>query len=144
MTPEKATLGAWPIADPKLLTYGDVLVGVYDNTVVTAYHIDGWTRDTDGRVTFRAGQTDPPDRWAHLIGQPNPGKPWGAQGDAWPVRFVDLVDVTHGDTPVHETPAGRRAVVDGVVLTVDPDGRVVVIAPPGRPVTVKTAAGSTT
>jgi hypothetical protein len=59
---------------------------------------------TSTSVTF-TGQDSA--TWAHLIGQPTPAKPWGAQGDAWPVRFIDTEAVASGNVPVEETAEGR-------------------------------------
>lgn len=137
MTPEDATLGVWPIAEENLKRYGDVLLGVYDNTVVTAYDLTGYTRGDDKKVTFDG---KPSTAWSHLIGQPTPAKPWGAQGDAWPVRFIDTAVVADGNVPVEKTPEGRRAVIDGVVLTVGAGQQVIVVVPPGRSIIVKAAA----
>lgn len=116
--------------------YGDVLLGVYDNTVVAAYDITGHARGTDKKVTF-AGS--PSATWAHLIGQPTPAKPWGTQGDAWPARTEDTAVVAGGNVPVEETAKGRRAVIDDVVLTVGGDQQVTVVVPPGRSVLVRAA-----
>jgi hypothetical protein len=137
MTPEDATFGVWPIAEENLKRYGDVLLGVYDNTVVAAYDITGHSRGADKKVTFDG---NPTTTWAHLIGQPTPAKPWGTQGDAWPVRFVDTAVVADGNVPVEETTEGRRAVIDDVVLTVGADHQVIVVVPPGRSIIVKAAA----
>lgn len=137
MTPEDATFGVWPIAEENLRRYGDVLLGVYDNAVVTAYDINGYTRGADKKVTFDGR---PSAAWAHLIGQPTPAKPWGTQGDAWPVRFIDTAVVAGGNVPVEETTEGRRAVIDDVVLTVGADQQVIVVVPPGRSIIVRAAA----
>ena len=77
--------------------------------------------------------------WAHVIGQPNPAKHWGQQGDAWPVRYIDTEVITGGDVPVQEIPQGQRAVVNGITLTVGADGNATVILPAGRTVTVLAA-----
>ncbi|MEU7802767.1 hypothetical protein AB0B10_26245 [Micromonospora arborensis] len=137
MTPDDSVLGSWaPIAESSLQQHGDVLAGVYNNTVVAAYDIDlAATRYVDGKVQF-AGV--PSTTWAHLVGQPNPGKPWGQQGYARNVQYLDSAVVASGEVPVEESPAGRRAVVDDVVLIVDGDGAATVLLPPGRTVTVKT------
>jgi hypothetical protein len=140
MTPEDATFGFWPIAEDNLKRFGDVgdgLLGVYDNTVVSAYDITGHTRGADKKVTF-TGQSSA--TWAHLIGQPTPAKPWGTQGDAWPVRAIDTAVVAGGNVPVEETTEGRRAVIDDVVLTVGADQQVIVVVPAGRSIIVKAAA----
>jgi hypothetical protein len=93
-------------------------------------------RGDDKRVTFAGPESQ---AWAHLIGQPTPATPWGRQGDAWPVRYIDTSVVAGGDVPVHDAPEGRRAVVDGFTFTVDADLNATVIAPAGRTVTVRTA-----
>lgn len=137
MTPEDAAFGVWPIAEENLTRYGDVLLGVYDNTVVAAYDITGYARGEDKKVTFDG---KPSVAWGHLKGQPTPAKPWGAQGDAWPVRFIDTAVVAGGNVPVEETTDGRRAVIDDVVLTVGADQQVIVVVPAGRSIIVKAAA----
>lgn|SRR2546430_980670 len=136
MDEAEAVLGAWPIAEDKLTTYGDVLLAVFDNTVVAAYDIEGHTRGEDNRVTFTGEKSR---AWAHLVGQPNPGTHWGRQGDAWPVRYVDTAVVATGDVPVQDTPEGRRAVVDGFTFMVDADLNATVVVPHGRTVTVRAA-----
>ncbi|MEV4212545.1 hypothetical protein [Micromonospora sp. NPDC049662] len=138
-TPEWSVLGDWAtIAEHRLAEFGDVLAGVYDNTVVAVYDIDlANTHFVGGKVRF-AGS--PSTSWAHLIGQPNPGKQWGQQGYARNVQYVDTAVVAGGDVPVEETPAGRRAVVDGIVLTVDDQGGATLLLPTGR--TLAILAGS--
>jgi hypothetical protein len=76
MLKDDAVLGIWPIAADSLDTYGDVLLAVFNNVVVAAYDISDYTRGEDNKVTF-AGQDSP--SWAHLVGQPNPGKHWGGR-----------------------------------------------------------------
>src|SRR5271165_7015345 len=69
-TPERATLEAWAqITDDALAAYGDAILGIYQNEVVTAFEIDGWGRNEDGRVVFSG---HPSDRFGYLIGTPNP------------------------------------------------------------------------
>ncbi|MEV0732361.1 hypothetical protein [Polymorphospora sp. NPDC050346] len=136
MTPADAVLGRWPISDEKIGEFGDVVLGVFENVVVAAYDITGHSRDAENKVIFTG---TPSTTWAHLIGQPTPAAPWGRRGDAWPVRTVATSVVAGGDVPVEDTPAGRRAVVDGVVLTVDDDRHVTVILPAGRAITVQYA-----
>jgi hypothetical protein len=136
MDEAEAVLGAWPIAEDKLTTYGDVLLAVFDNTVVATYDIEGHTRGDDNRVTFTGEKSQ---AWAHLVGQPNPGTHWGRQGDAWPVRYVDTAVVTTGDVPVQDTTEGRRAVVDGFTFMVGADLNATVVVPHGRTVTVRAA-----
>jgi hypothetical protein len=135
-TPEWSVLGAWaPIAEARLAEYGDVLVGVYDNTVVAVYDVDlAATAYVDGKVQF-AGT--PSKAWAHLVGQPNPGKPWGQQGYARNVQYLDTAVVAGGDVPVVATEGGRRAVVGGFTLTVGAEGNATVLAPIDRTVTVR-------
>lgn len=136
MDEAEAVLGAWPIAEDKLAAHGDVLLAVFDNIVVAAYDIEEHTRDEDNRVTFTGNKSQ---AWAHLVGQPNPGKHWGRQGDAWPVRYVDTAIVTGGDVSVESTLEGRRAVVDGFTFVVGADLNATVIVPAGRTVTVRAA-----
>ncbi len=135
MDKDDAVLGVWPIAEDKLKTYGDVLLAVFDNTVVAAYDIEDHERDADKKVTFTGKDSK---TWAHLVGQPNPGKHWGRQGDAWPVRYIDTAVVAGGDVPVQDTPEGGRAVIDGYTFTVGADLNAVLVVPAGRSVTVRT------
>jgi hypothetical protein len=44
--------------------------------------------------------------WAHLVGQPTPATPWGRQGDAWPVKYVDTAVVAGGDVAVQDSVGG--------------------------------------
>jgi hypothetical protein len=136
MDKANAVLRAWPIAEDKLTAYGDVLLAVFDNTVKAAYDIEDHTRDEDNRVIFAGKESQ---AWDHLVGQPNPGKHWGRQGDAWPVRYVDTATVTSGDVPVEDTPEGHRAVVDGFTFVVGADLNATVVVPAGRTVTVRVA-----
>lgn len=53
--------------------YGDGVLGIYKNEVVSAFDVTDWTRGSDGRVTFTGS---PSVKFGHLIGTPNPGKPW--------------------------------------------------------------------
>jgi hypothetical protein len=135
MTSKDATLGTWPISDEKLDRYGDVVVGVYENAVVSAYDIDGHYRDDNNKVAFEGREST---NWSRLIGQPTPAKPWGTRGDAWPVRFIDTAVVAGGDVAVERTPTGRRAVIDDVVLNVDDDHHITIVIPAGRSLTVQT------
>lgn len=136
LTPEDATLGDWAdLNDDKLREYADAALGIYQNTVVTAYDITDWTRNAKGRVIFD-GQ--PSERWRSLIGTPNPGKPW-VRGMARPVQYLDTRVV------LAETAAGeiehRRATVGGFTLALgDDDTTAVVTAPPGAKVLVQTTS----
>jgi len=114
-TPADVTLSAWAqIKDADLDAHADAILGIYKNAVVTAFDIDGWTRSEDKRVTF-TGQ--PSQQWAHLVGLPTPGKPW-VPGQGRPVQVIPTAVLTEGEVPVADTPAGRRAVIDGYVLAV--------------------------
>ena len=136
MDEAEAVLGDWPIAEDKLAAYADVLLAVFNNVVVAAYDIEGHTRDEDNKVIFTGKKSQ---TWAYLVGQPNPGKHWGRQGDAWPVRYVNTAVVAGGDVPVQDTLEGHRAVVDGFTFMVGADLNATVVVPAGRTVTVRAA-----
>jgi hypothetical protein len=128
------TRGAWAqIKDADLDAHADAILGIYKNKVVTAFDIERWTRseDEDKRVTF---VVHPSQRWTHLIGTPNPGKLW-VQGQARPVQILPTTILTEGNVPVEDTSTGRRAVVDGYVLTVEVDLATLQM-PEGKRVTV--------
>lgn len=137
MSAEDATLKAWSgISDRALDKYADVVVGIYDNSVVSVYDIDGTQRDqTTNRVVF-VGR--PSKKWSFLLGQPNPGRPWGRQGDTRPVQYIATEEVTRGTVAVENTTRGKRAVVDDYVLTVIDDNKAVLVMPPGCTVTIMT------
>ncbi len=82
----EVTLGEWAqLTDEALAEYGDVIPGIYDNQVVSAFDIEGWSRDPDNRrVTFTDTESE---RWAHLIGEANPRPRW-KQGQAGPVQYL--------------------------------------------------------
>ncbi|GAA4203391.1 hypothetical protein [Actinocatenispora rupis] len=137
-TPDEAVLGDWPGVDAQSLQqYGDVLLGIYRNTVIAVYDLDlAKTQVLPGGKT-RFGGT-PSTTWGHLLGQPNPGQPWGNDGYAKPVQYLDTRAA--GQVAPQAAPAGsRRAAIDGIVLTVDPSGAATVHVPAGRSVTVRTA-----
>jgi len=133
-----ATLGSWAqIKEADLKDHADVILGIYENKVVTAFDIvsddeeQRWHRGKDNRVTFNGW---PSRKWAHLIGTPNPGKPW-VQGQGRPVQVLPTVVLIEGNVPIENTSAGRRAVVDGYVLTVE-DGFATLQVPEKGKVTV--------
>ncbi|MDV6296552.1 DUF6508 domain-containing protein [Rhodococcus aetherivorans] len=133
------TLGNWAgIADDKLDTYADVVLGIYKNQVVTAFDITDWQRVTEGPDAGRIAFTGrPSQQWEHLIGTSNPGTPW-KKGMARPVQYLDTRVLTDGDVDVEPLEEGRdrRAVVGGYALTVHSDGNATISAPLGRHVTV--------
>lgn len=135
MAQDDAVLGFWPIAHEKL-KFGDFLVAIFENKVVAVYDITGHTRGADKKVTFTGS---PSTTWAHLTGQPTPATPWGRQGDAWPVKYVDTDVVAGGDVPVENTGSGRRAVLDDVVMILGGDQHITVVVPAGRSITIQTA-----
>jgi hypothetical protein len=62
MDEAEAVLGVWPIAEDKLAAYGDVLLAVFDNTVVAAYDIEDrrpgliwWASPTPARIGAARG-----------------------------------------------------------------------------------------
>ena len=138
MTPDAAVLGDWPGVDERHVgQYGDVLAGVYGNTIVAVYDIDpAQTAYVQGKVRFGG---KPSTAWAHLVGQHNPGEPWGRDGFSGSVQFVDTGVVAGGAVQVEETAGGRRAVVDGFVLSVDANGNAAVLVPAGRTLTMHAA-----
>jgi hypothetical protein len=135
---EAATLGDWAdLNDDKLHEYADAVLGIYQNTVVSAYDITRWTRREQGRVLF---QGHPSERWTSLIGTPNPGKPW-VRGMARPIQYLDtrvVLAETAGADPEH-----RRAKIGGFTLALGEDGTAMVTAPPGAKVLVQTASSTT-
>jgi hypothetical protein len=134
-TAERATMEAWAqITDDALAVYGDAVLGIYQNEVVTAFEIDDWDRNADGRVVFTGY---PSDRYEYLIGTPNPGRPW-VRGQARPVQYLDTDVLTGGSVPVERTEDQRRAVIDRYILTVDGTGSATLVVPPGQKVTVLT------
>ena len=128
------TLGDWAgITDDSVARYGDAILGIHHNAVVTAFDIEGWHRDgSTDRIRFDGR---PSERWASLIGTPNPGAEW-VRGAARPVKYLDTRVLTEGDVPVEEYADGGRAVVRGYTLTVDSHGNATVLPPAGGAVTV--------
>jgi hypothetical protein len=131
---DTATLQKWHLISDKSLTEdGDVIVGVCQNTVVSAYDITGWTRDATGHVTFTGTLSM---KWKSLVGGPNPGKRW-VRGQARPIQVVRTDSVAAGTVPVNSAPSGdHRAIVQGYVLTVPTDGPAMLRVPTGKAVTV--------
>jgi hypothetical protein len=136
-TAEDVTLQHWAqITDEALDTYGDGVLGIYQHEVVSAFDITGWKRDTEGRVIFSGV---PSKEFGHLIGTPNPGKHW-VRGQSRPVQYLDTAVLTGGSATVEATSDGRRAVVEGFILTVDEEGTATLVVPAGQRVTVLAAA----
>ena len=126
------TRRAWAqIKDADLQAHADVILGIHKNEVVTAFNIENWARDERNRVTFVVQDSQ---EWSHLIGTPNPGRPW-VQGMARPVQVLPTTVLTQGNVPVEDTPTGRRAIVGGYVLTVE-DGSATLQVPERGKVTV--------
>lgn len=138
-TPDDATLGNWfNISDAALEEYGDAVLGIYEESIVSAFDTTGPARrDAENRVTF---QGVPSARWAYLIGTPNPGKPWGIRGKARPVQYLATSVVEGGTAAIEDTSAARRAVLDGFTLAIDSEGTAVLTVPAGRKVTVLAGA----
>lgn len=79
----------WRIPDLTISQYGDILVGVYANQVIAAYHIADHRQDpTTGRVRFTL---KPAYEYADLIGAGQPGGPW-KQGEARGSRHLPTDD----------------------------------------------------
>lgn len=84
-TAAEVTLGEWAaISDGALDEHGDVILGIHQNEVVTAFDVTGWTRKAPGgRVTFTG---EPCRTWVRLVGDANPGRAW-VRGQARPVQY---------------------------------------------------------
>ena len=55
---EDATLGWWAgVTDEAVERYGDVVVGVYNDQVVSVYDVKSHERQEDGRVYFDAEES---------------------------------------------------------------------------------------
>lgn len=131
---EDVTLGEWArVSEGSLTRYGDSVVGVYKNQVVSAYDITGWHRTTEGRIVFEGQESA---TLAHLIGQPVPGERW-VQGAVRPVKTLDTRLALGEEVSLEPTADGLlRAVLGDTVVSVTPDGAVTVRVGAGRPVTV--------
>lgn len=135
---EDATLGWWAgVTDEAIERYGDVVIGLYNEQVVSAYDVTAHERDGAGRVWFDG---DDSDEFAALIGKKSPVKPW-VRGQARPIQYIDTDVVRHGEAPVEEGVDYQRAVVGGYVLSIDSDG-IATVEPPEGGVVVVTAAGA--
>lgn len=130
---EDATRGDWQgIKDQAIVEYGDVIVGVWRNHVVSAYEIEDHARLEDGRVRFEVITSQ---EFAGLIGQPSPVGPWKA-GQARPIVYADTATIRDGDAPRIAVGNATRSVVGGYILTVDSNGQATVAPPAGGSVTV--------
>lgn len=140
MDMDDATLGMWQgVTDEAIEKFGDVIIGVYGDTVVSAYDITGHARNEEGRVGFDGEESK---EFAYLLNGKSPVKPW-VRGQARPVQYIYTDTVRTGDAPqVEDEEGNRRAVVNGYVLTVDVEG-VATVEPPVGGVVIVTAAGST-
>jgi len=134
------TLGEWAaITDADLERYGDTLLGVHRNIVVTAFDITDWARTDEGRVQFEG---TPSETWAHLVGGLVPGRPW-VRGAARPVKMISTSLLTGEEVePIVERSGRLRSVLGTTVITVDPDGTTTVEVVPGTRVVVITAPTS--
>lgn len=135
---DDATLGWWAgVTDEAATRYGDVVVGVFKDQVVSVYDAEGFERDEEGRVFFDGRESS---EFAPMIGKRSPVKPW-VRGQARPIQYIDTDVVRDGDATVVRDGRHQRAVVAGYILSVDADGLATVEPPEGGVVTV-TAAGS--
>ena len=136
---DRATLEAWAgVGDGSLDAYGDAVLGIYRNQVVTAYDVTGWERLPSGRIRFTGTESK---RWKHLIGTTNPGEPW-TRGQARPVKYLDTRVLTEGTVPAEDTGSGLRAVINGFALAVD-GNRAMVTVPAGGQLTIVNASAGT-
>ena len=100
MSAADATLGDWyGLSEAKLTEYGDALIGVFEHQVVSAYDVSGWHRTSEGKIVFNG---TPSKKWAHLIGTPNPGKPWGVRGKARPIQYLDTRIIAATTAPIEK------------------------------------------
>jgi hypothetical protein len=135
---EDATLGRWAgVTDEAIERYGDTVIGVYNDQVVSAYVVTAHERDGDGRVWFDGEESE---EFGSLVGNKSPVKPW-VRGQARPIQYIDTEVVRHGEAPVEEGVDYQRAVVGGYVLSIDSDG-IATVEPPEGGVVIVTAAGS--
>jgi hypothetical protein len=135
---EDATLGWWAsVTEDAIERYGDNIIGVYNDQVVSAYQVTTHERDSDGRVWFDGEASK---EFAALVGKKSPVKPW-VRGQARPIQYIDTDVVRNGEASVEVGVNYQRAVVAGYVLSVDNEGIATVEPPQGGVVTV-TAAGS--
>ena len=131
----RATLEDWAgIKDEALDAFGDAVLGIYRNQVVTAYDITCWKRLANGRVRFTGMESK---KWTYLIGTANPGEPW-TRGQARPVKYLDTRALTEGTVPAHAFGDGLRAVINGFTLTVE-DNHATVTVPAGGQLTIVNA-----
>lgn len=133
LTLEDATRGNWTaITDDAVEEYGDTIVGVVGDEVVSAFDITGHTRDEAGLITF---SVRPSAEFAYLVGQPSPVGPW-VKGQGRPIRYLHSDYVRHGDVSPEGGGNYSRAIVGGYTLVVDGNGRANVIPPAGGTVIV--------
>ena len=139
LTESEVTLGSWAgISDTALEQYGDAVVGVYKNEVVSAYDIDSWWRHADGELKGRVVfEGDKSEKWAYLVGTPNPGTPW-RRGQARPVQYLATDILVSGEVPVEAVEVGHRAVVGDFILTVVDPTHATVTVPAGSELKVLT------
>ena len=137
ITADEAILGEWAgIAPHNIQQYGDVLVGLYRNTIVGVYDIDhAKTEYVQGKVKFAGA---PSTAWAHVVGKHNPGRPW-MQGSGDLVQYLNTSTVRFTEAPVAGAPADRRVTLDGFILSIDGAGNASIFVPPGRALTMRTA-----
>lgn len=138
MSAADATLGDWyGLSEAKLTEYGDALIGVFEHQVVSAYDVSGWHRTSEGKIVFNG---TPSKKWAHLIGTPNPGKPWGVRGKARPIQYLDTRIIAATTAPIENAGDVRRATLGGFTLAIDHSGSAVLTVPAGRRVTIQAEA----
>lgn len=133
-----ATLGSWAgVTDEAVARYGDIVIGVYNDQVVSAYRVTSHERDADGRLLFVG---EPSKEFSSLVGSRSPVKPW-VRGQARPIQYIETDVVRYGEAPVEEGVDYQRAVVGGYVISIDSDG-IATVEPPEGGVVVVIAAGS--
>ena len=141
---KKVTMGDWyGITVASAEEFGDVILGIHKDRVVSAYDVVRFELVTDEngreRVRFTGVESE---EFAGLIGQPNPGRTW-VRGMGRPIQYLDTSFLRNGTVEVTEVDAGiQRAVIAGYTLTVGTDGNARLVAPAGRSITIDTSPTS--
>lgn len=129
---QQATIGDWPLRSTQTLgdiaEFGDVIVGVRRNVIVSAIPIETVTPADGNRFRVTPG---PAGDWARLVGRNLPAGLRWSRGEGWPLKVIstqEVLDELEGDAAPEVSLGGYRLVVSG--------GEATVYAPRGTSVTV--------